>query len=128
MLNGCDALGSLCDAGGANDGVCAALPFPATSLRCIQGGTATEGCDPNGTRVEPSSLCTAPLRCDAVADGGVCQGVCSAALTCAAPEVCLPLGTGAGSACVACVDVQSFCSDTTQCCNGTCDPDVSACL
>jgi hypothetical protein len=120
----------LCDAGGANDGVCAALPVPATSLRCVKGGTATQSCDPHGTRAASSTLCVTPLRCDAVADGGICEAMCDlsfATLTCASPDVCFPLGAG-GDACVSCVDVQGFCTDTSQCCSGICDQTYFVCL
>jgi hypothetical protein len=131
LTNACDTSGSLCDAGGANDGVCASLPFPETSLRCIQGGTAVESCDPGATRAAPASLCAPPNRCDAVGDGGRCDGVCnlaSTSATCTPPEVCFPLGNGAGAACVACVDVQGFCTDTSQCCSGICDQTYFVCL
>jgi hypothetical protein len=131
LVNGCTTPRSLCDAGGANDGVCADLPFPATGLRCVQGGTASQSCDPHGTRGTPSALCAPPLRCDAVADGGSCRVICdqgSTTLTCPSSDVCFPLGNGAGSACVACVDVQRFCTDASQCCQGSCDLDFFVCL
>jgi hypothetical protein len=65
-----------------------------------------------------------------VGDGGTCEAMCDLSfgtLTCASPDVCVPLGLG-GDACTACVDVQGFCTDTSQCCSGTCDPDAMACL
>jgi hypothetical protein len=131
LQNGCSGLGSLCDAGGAEDGTCQAEPFPALGLLCVQAGDAGQSCDPFAMRDAPSSLCPLHQACVQIAAGGLCETLCdpSTASGCTSPAICFPslLGLAEG-ACTACVNVQGFCTDTSQCCAGVCDPNSFVCL
>jgi hypothetical protein len=131
VQNGCNGLGSLCDAGGAEDGTCQAEPFPALGLLCVQSGDAGQSCDPFGARDAPSSLCPLHQVCVQVAGGGECEPLCDPSLAgaCVAPDICMPslIGLAEGT-CTACVDVQGFCTDTSQCCSGVCDSTFFVCL
>jgi hypothetical protein len=123
-------VGTACDAGGALDGVCQSLPFPAQGLLCVQGGTSTEACQRYGTR-NPAALCVPPSICDDLIDGGTCTPVCDpAAPVCPAPDVCFEILSGGDQAasCVSCRGVQEICSKSSQCCTGVCDLDFALCL
>jgi hypothetical protein len=130
VTNSCETLGEVCDAGGAGDGLC--VPTVWAPKVCVQSGTATQACDHNATRADPNGLCAMSLYCGYV-DGGSCQSVCdptAGAGTCSGTDFCvtLPFGNAGLGICSPCVDVQGECSDSSQCCAGTCDPSFGVCL
>jgi hypothetical protein len=129
--NACSVEDSVCDAGGAENGICQAEPFPAATLLCLQAGDAGQSCDPFGSRGNPAALCPTGQTCAEEIDGGTCAALCdpSASSACASPDVCFPRLTGISEfICTPCVDIQGFCTDSSQCCAGTCDPNSFVCL
>jgi hypothetical protein len=131
LTNTCDTLGASCDAGGSEDGLCQS-PLLQQKLVCLQGGTATQACDPNATRADPARLCAPPAFCDPLVDGGTCEVLCdpAGAGSCPASTVCLPLyfASGVEGACVPCVEVQGRCNGNGQCCTVKCDLNFGLCL
>jgi hypothetical protein len=130
VTNSCETLGEVCDAGGAGDGLC--VPTIWAPKVCVQSGTATQACDHNATRADPTGLCATPLFCGYV-DGGSCEPVCDPmadAGTCTGTDICvtLPFVNGGLGICSPCVDVQGTCLDSSQCCAGTCDLSYGTCL
>ena len=100
---------------------------------CVQGGTSTQACDPNGTRAAPDTLCAAGQYCDPFVDGGRCEVVCdplAVAGNCSSPEICVapPFLRGLMGVCSACIDIQGACSRDADCCGGYCDLDYGVCL
>jgi hypothetical protein len=69
---------SVCDATGTDDGTCVPETFDGvTSVGiCIQGGTATTSCNPEGTRTDPAQLCTPGSWCIGVGPVGECNLLC----------------------------------------------------
>jgi hypothetical protein len=127
-----------CDSAGASDGTCA--PDGAGGYACIQGGAATEGCDPNATRQTPATLCVVGDLCLILSDAGPsCQKACQPAegvSGCPSGTTCVPFAgdptdgiclSGCTALTVACgsgfCPVTSVCSGSDGC---TCPSDTVA--